>query len=233
MATHLAPKHQSLIHFSYDYDDKDYPQQGLQYFIRNFNTPYTVIENGYDAQKFKCISEKKHNTFITVAAGIELPNTIPLKGIDLIIDAAQHFNDCNFYIIGVPAGFDLKLKSANVIALPPLNNHELIKHYSEAEFYFQLSMSEGFPNAICEAMLCECIPVASNVNALPDIVGDTGFILKHRSVEELKEVIAKALLCDKGLFRQKARKHIAENFMLEKRAAKLLNLVDGLIRKTL
>ncbi len=232
-ATHLAPKHESLIHFKYDYDMQDYPEQGLQFFIKNFKTPYTVVENGYNANQFKCIAAKKKNTFITVAAGIEMPNTIPLKGIDLIIDVAPHFKDCVFYIIGVPAGFNMNLKSTNVICLPPLKNNELIHHYSESEFYMQLSMSEGFPNAICEAMLCECIPIASNVNALPDIVNGSGFILKHRNTNELNELLSKALICDKEMLRQKARNHIAEKFTLEKRAAKLLNLIDGLIKKTL
>ncbi len=228
-ATHLAPKHQSLIDFKYDYDQHDYPRQGLQFFIKNFKTPYTIIENGYDADKFKCISTKHKNSFITVAAGIGTSNIISLKGIDLIIDVAPYFLDCTFYLVGVADGIKLNLKSANVICLPALKNEELIQRYSEAEFYFQLSMSEGFPNAICEAMLCECIPIASNVNALPDIVSETGFILNHRNVEELKTLIASALNCDKEMLSKKARKHIEENFTIEKRATKLLNLAIDLI----
>lgn len=225
-ATHLAPKHQSLIHFNYDYDDHDFAEQGLQFFIKNFKTPYTIIENGYDAGKFKCIATKKKNSFITVAAGIEMPNTIPLKGIDLVIVVAPHFLECTFYIIGVPDGFDMNLKSANVICLPQLKNDELIKHFSEAEFYLQLSMSEGFPNAICEAMLCECIPIGSNVNAIPDIIADTGFVLEKRDVDLLKHVINTALTCDKIALKQAARKHIANNFTIEKRAEKLLDLIN-------
>jgi glycosyltransferase involved in cell wall biosynthesis len=233
LATHLAPKHQSLIHFKYDYDTNDFAEQGLQFFIKNFKTPYTIIENGYDASQFKCNTAKKKNSFVTVAAGIGTTNIVPLKGIDLIIDVAPHFTDCTFYIIGVDKTSQLNLKSSNVICLPPLKNHELIRHFSEAEFYLQLSMSEGFPNAICEAMLCECIPIASNVNALPDIVDDAGFILNHRNLNELKDVIAKTLMSDKEMLRQKARNHIAENFTLEKRANKLLNLSDELLKKKL
>lgn len=229
-ATHLAPKHQSLIDFKYDYDMHDFPRQGLLTFIKDFKTPYTIIENGYDDNKFKCIATKKKNTFISVAAGIGTSNIIQLKGIDLIIDVAPFFMDCTFYLIGVVEGSKLNLKSSNVICLPALKNEELIQRYSEAEFYMQLSMSEGFPNAICEAMLCECIPIASNVNALPDIVGETGFILHHRNVDELKTLIENALKCDKEMLRLKTRKHIAENFTIEKRATKFLNLADKLIR---
>ena len=228
-ATHLAPKHQSLIHFKYHYDNHDFAEQGLQFFIKNFKTPYTVIENGYDATRFKCIATKKKNTFITVAAGIEMPNTIPLKGIDLVIAVAPLFMDCTFYIVGVPDAFNMNLKSTNVVCLPPLKNDELIKHFSEAEFYLQLSMSEGFPNAICEAMLCECIPIGSDVNAIPDIIADTGFLLQKRNLAMLQQVITKALICDKENLRSRARAHITNNFTIGKRARKLLKIIDALI----
>jgi len=35
-------------------------------------------------------------------------------------------------------------------------DEELIKYYQKAKVY-QLSEYEGLPNALCEAMLCECL----------------------------------------------------------------------------
>lgn len=228
LATHLAPKHQSLIQCNYNYDVSGYPQQGLQYLIKNFKTPYTVIENGYNAHQFNCIATKQSNTFITVAAGLEIENTIPLKGIDLIIAAAPLFAHCTFYIVGVPEGFVLSQLPNNIKCLPSMPNDALIKHYSAATFYLQLSLSEGFPNAICEAMLCECIPIGSAVNAIPDIIADTGYVLYKRDVNALAEIIQQALKEASPTKGRQARHRIEQNFSAAHRSKKLLALVQQL-----
>ena len=41
---------------------------------------------------------------------------------------------------------------------------KLRNYYSKSQFHFQLSMYEGFGLALCEAMLCRCIPIGSSVN---------------------------------------------------------------------
>ena len=47
-------------------------------------------------------------------------------------------------------------------------------------------MSEGFPNALCEAMLSGCIPIVSNVGAMPKIVKETGYLLLKKDIYLLK-----------------------------------------------
>ncbi|HQV01781.1 MAG TPA: hypothetical protein PLO59_11500, partial [Bacteroidia bacterium] len=120
-AMHLAPKHASLMWFDYTYDSSDYPAQGIQCFALNLKTPFTIIENGYDATVFKRVCDKKQHTFLTVAAGIELPNTMALKGIDLILKVAPHFSHCTFTIVGVPTDFNLPVQLKNVVVLPQQN----------------------------------------------------------------------------------------------------------------
>ena len=65
---------------------------------------------------------------------------------------------------------------------------------SAATFYLQLSLSEGFPNALCEAMLCGCIPIVSDVSSMPGIVADKGLVVKHRRVDDVVAVLEQALL---------------------------------------
>ena len=67
-----------------------------------------------------------------------------------------------------------------MILIPKITQRELINYFSMSRFYLQLSFSEGFGNALCEAMLCECVPIGSNVGAIPFIINDTGFILKKK-----------------------------------------------------
>ena len=142
---------------------------------------------------------------------------------------APFFPECEFAILGMQDASGLPNKPANVKVLPPLKNEGLIDVFSASEFYLQLSVAEGFPNAICEAMLCECIPIGSNVFSIPEIIGDSGFVLKKRDVKELKLLIQKAIECDKAALMKNSRERIAQNYSLLKRREKLLELCNALL----
>lgn len=224
--SHIVPKHKTLMWFDYNYQPNDFPHQGILYHCKNLEKPFTEIENGYDAAKWHRTKEKRANTFITVCSGWEFPFQYQLKGIDLITEAATAFPDCEFIILGVPDEKLIPNKTPNIKILPPIKNEELINIYSRCEFYFQLSMAEGFPNSLCEAMLCECIPIVSNVFSMPEIVGNSGFVLKQKNTTELKQLIAKAIGSDKITLRKSTRQRIAENYTLEMRKQKLLRLFE-------
>jgi len=230
-ASHIAPKHEALVYSDYSYQDADFKKQGYKFFIPDIRTPYTVIHNGYNSEFWNRKKEKIKNRFITVASGINRGFVRRLKGIDLITEVAPFFPECEFVIIGVPENYDLGESSKNIVKIPFVENSKLPEYYSEAEFYLQLSMSEGFPNALCEAMLCECIPVVSNVSSMPEIVGDSGFILLKRDVNMLKETIAKALESDRRTLAAKARNRIAQNYPVQKRRDQLLSLTEVLMNK--
>ncbi len=230
LCSHIAPKHKSLMQFEYSYDSQEPSAQGIYARVPNLKTPFTEITNGYDSVKWHCTKEKRKNTFITVCSGWEFSFQYQLKGIDLMVDVAASFPDCEFIVLGVPGEKLIQKKSSNVKILPPVKNEELIGILSECEFYMQLSMAEGFPNSLCEAMLCECVPIGSNVFSITEIIGDSGFVLQHRNVEELRKLIGESLVADKNTLRGKARKRIADNYTLESRREKLLKLCDSLLK---
>lgn len=59
-------------------------------------------------------------------------------------------------------------------------------------------MREGLPTAVCEAMLCECVPVGTNRYGIPIAIGDTGFYTEYGDVELTAEAIKKALDSNNG-----------------------------------
>lgn len=230
LCSHIAPKHKTLMQCNYTYDRSEPAQQGIYARIKNLKTPFTEITNGYDTVKWHCTKEKKKNTFITVSGAWEYHFQQQLKGIDLILEVAPQFPDCEFIILGVDNEKRIQTKSPNVKVLSAVKNAELIAIFSDCEFYLQLSMAEGFPNSLCEAMLCECVPIGSNVFSIPEIIGESGFILKNRNAEELKILIQQAINAEKTSLRKKARERIAGNYTLEIRKSKLLALCNSLIK---
>ncbi|HLP51788.1 MAG TPA: glycosyltransferase family 4 protein [Chitinophagales bacterium] len=230
LCSHIAPKHKTLMQCEYTYAAGEPSQQGIYARLPKLHTPFTEITNGYDTVKWHCIKEKKKNTFITVSGAWEYHFQQKLKGIDLILEVAPQFPDCEFIILGVDSDSRITTKPHNVTVLSAVKNEELIAIFSECEFYLQLSMAEGFPNSLCEAMLCQCIPIGSNVFSIPEIIGDSGLVLKNRNVDELKNTIKTALSTDKVALQSKARERIVSNYTLDVRKQKLLELCNGLIK---
>ncbi|MFM8433393.1 MAG: glycosyltransferase family 4 protein, partial [Bacteroidota bacterium] len=176
---HISPKHDSLRFCEYGYDSSAPSKQGILAFMPELDKPFTAIPNGYDAGFWHCVGEVRNKkTFITVSSGLEYPFQTRLKGIDLILDAAPELTDCTFTIVGVPEHIKLPLRSENVRVLPPADSATLRKLYCQHAFYVQVSMAEGFPNALSEAMLCGCVPIGSSVFSIPEIIGENGFLLK-------------------------------------------------------
>lgn len=224
LAYMLLPVHHSLMFREDSYYSVDSSYQGCQFWCKNLQTPFTEIHNGYDSNKWKPDGNgKRPNSFVTIAA-IPDQSKLVLKGVDLIIQAARSFPHCTFTIIGLQDSSMKICDEPNITLLPFLPANRLLEILASSRFYLQLSISEGFPNALCEAMLTECVPIGSNVAAIPDIIGETGFILKKRDLCLLQEIISLALLHpDLQTLGEKARKRIVGNFPIE-------NRVNGLLR---
>jgi glycosyltransferase involved in cell wall biosynthesis len=102
-----------------------------------------------------------------------------VKGLDRFRELATYLPEFEFIIIGATE----KVKSyfepipPNLNLLPSQQFDQISRYYSEGSFYAQLSRSEGLPNALCEAMLCGCIPVGTNVGDIQITIGNTGITI--------------------------------------------------------
>ena len=185
-----------------------------------------VVNNGYDVNKFKVDVNTAKHSVLTVASGRE--NIIRLKGLDTFVEVAKHFREVNFIIVGIPREDNRKqlMKTDNVFNIGKRSQGEVIKYYQQAKVYCQLSLREGHPNALCEAMLCGCVPVGSDCDGVKNVIGETGFIVPYDNVKATVNAIEEALHCEeKG---QEARRRICELYPLEKREKQLVGLIQSL-----
>jgi len=208
-ATLLIPVSENLIYSQSSYYQEDYGSQGIYHWCAPIETPYKVIPLEYDPNMFvRQNVERIENSFITVAFGIEGSSFIR-KGIDKFIMAAHHFPEYMFTIVGSSKETFPVEVPGNVRLVPPVPYAALVDLYNQHEFYLQLSIAEGFPSAPCEAMLCECFPIASAVASMPEIVGDAGILISSIADEVIIQGINKALNhARKGEIGKQARERI-------------------------
>ena len=223
----IAPISDYLVVSEYTYQDDDFRRQGFLYHVKNLKTPYQVIYNGFETDKWFYNNEvRKPNSFLSIAANLDSESRRKIKGIDMVIEAAKLFPNYSFTIIGSNAENASFTVPTNVTVIPFVPHHQLRMLYCQHEYYFQLSMSEGFGNTLAEAMLCECIIIGSNAGAIPFIVNQNGFILKRKDASELKQIIEQAVAYpNKITMKQKARERIIANFSIEQRSKKIYQLI--------
>ncbi len=223
LATTLLPVSQNLIISDYTYTRSVNAIQGFKHFCNKVQAKIEVVPLGYNHQLFHKKANKVPNSFLCVAQ-ITKANYYR-KGIDLIIELAREFPSCSFTIIG-NSGFVFNNLPENLTILPFVSYDELAAFYSRSEYYLQLSMMEGFPSALCEAMLCECIPIVSKVGAMAEIVGEDGFILHHKDIDELHTLIREALKCNRIEKGKLARERIMKYYSVNVRK-RIIEVITG------
>jgi glycosyltransferase involved in cell wall biosynthesis len=228
-ASLILPVHKSLIYTDYSYQPNDFKHQGIKSFIPDLKTKCFVIHNGYDSKYWRNNQRGRHkDSFVTVLGHVNSRFTLLLKGIDLYIEMARNFPEARFSIVG-GAPLVIENKPENLELLPNIWGEKMIDVYSSHRFYVQLSMSEGFPNALSEAMLCECVPVVSNAGGMPDIVDDCGYILMKKSFPDLINLISSVLKNGElDVLGKKARERIQQHYTMEKRKSLFLEQLNEL-----
>jgi glycosyltransferase involved in cell wall biosynthesis len=185
------------------------------------------LPTGYDSERFKPGGDKE-NLVITV--GYVSASVIQRKGFDTFVKAASSLPDARFLLIGKPIDESQdslkKLAPENVDFTGFVSDDELLRYYQRAKVYCQLSAYEGLPNALCEAMLCECVPVGTKRNGIPTAIGETGYYVPYGEPVATAEAIAKALQAPKDLGR-KARERIMRIFPDERREMGLVQAINA------
>jgi len=188
-----------------------------------------VVYDGFDPKEYFLDGRAKERMVLTVCPINKLD--VARKGLDTLIEAARRMPDVTFAVIGsfMDDSIDrLRAKAPpNVEFMGHVDDARKIELMRKARVYAQLSTLEGCPWAISEAMLCECIPVATDTGGTPEVVGDTGFYAKYGDVETTVAALTNALGGDKK--GAEARNRIARLLSLDGRAAAIGREIDRLI----
>lgn len=235
-ATLILPNHQSLIyHENYFYNQQNPHIDGILHYVKNCKAKIVVVPNGIDTSRIERIqSISKDEKMVLTVANVSLHKDFINKGFDLFIEVARMNPDLKFMLIRINQSLlklaEEKYKVSEIKNLEIItsfcSDEKLKESFNKAKIFVQVSITEGMPVSLGEAMLCECIPVGSNVNGIPDAIGNNGVIVYQRTKEALNNAIHEALLMNTG---KSARDFTIENFSLEGREIKLNEVINSII----
>ncbi|MBD0372239.1 MAG: glycosyltransferase [Pyrinomonadaceae bacterium] len=103
--------------------------------------------------------------------------------------------------------------------------------YNALDLHVSSSQSEGFSNAIGEAMACAVPCVVTDAGDSALIVGDTGFVSAPLDAGALASTLISCLESDRNALGVKARLRIKENWSVERLAERTEKLIAGLLEK--
>lgn len=231
MADILLPVHRSLIHGLNPFSDDPPRAEGLLEYEPGLQTLMLEINNGYDTEYWHKIDASPKDQFVLAVAVANEYKVFVTKGLDHYIRVAEALPGIRFVLVGVVHA-DLtrwwkEPLPSNLELRPKLAESHLRELYSRAKVFAHFTLTEGMPNVLCEAMLCECVPVGSAVNSIPDIIGDAGFVVPRPVISDMKRAVEQALHSDLG---PAARRRIADRYPLERRKRELLETLDHLLQ---
>ena len=98
----------------------------------------------------------------------------------------------------------------NIVFLKGNQNQEVIKNaYLQSHFVILPSLSEGWPKAVAEGMFWGCLPIATTVSCLPNMLdnGNRGILLQLTLHEDVEKV--QLHITNNNLYKDKVKKAIA------------------------
>ena len=235
-ATLILPNHASLIyHENYFYNSLHPHIDGIRHYVKGLKGNIIVVPNGIDCTRIdrNPAIAKDPDMALTIGT-MNMVADFYNKGFDLFVELARLNPSRHFVIIGIKKHFlpwiedHFKVSGIkNLEIIVSFCPDEVIQDcYNRAKVYLQISITEGMPVSLGEAMLCECIPVGSNVNGIPDEIGKTGILVYKRDITELNAALEKAFNMSTGA---EAREHITRNFSLNRRETDLTNAINNLL----
>jgi len=189
-----------------------------------------VVYNAVDVTFFSPNGERK-GAALTVSTG-RTRSDLRLKGVDIFLEVAKRLPTFDFFLVGTSRSFLARMRyhvPDNVCVLGWVDRPRLRDLYRMCKVYCQLSFYESFGLSLAEAMASGCVPVVSDRGALPEVVGDCGYVVPYGDIH----AICSTLLLAMRSYHHRSppvRRRIVEHFSLDEREKKLLTVIRQLGR---
>ncbi|EPY9523189.1 glycosyltransferase [Proteus mirabilis] len=111
--------------------------------------------------------------------------------------------------------------------------HDVEDWMSACDLFVLSSAWEGFGLVVAEAMACERLVIGTNAGGVSEVISKHGFIVPTNDSDALSSVITKCLSLtpqEKNAIGTNARKHILNNFSLEKVSNEWIKLYTNLLK---
>jgi glycosyltransferase involved in cell wall biosynthesis len=178
------------------------------------------INIGVESQK-----EIYEKTKLIITSGSATKELYQLKGLDIFAQATLGFKKYDLKIIGQ---YDEEIKklllelNPNLCFTGKLEHRDFLEMMKKAKVYCQFSQRESFGLAVLEAMNYGCIPVISKAGAMPEIIGETGFMSEIGNFESATDVLNKAIKSDRS---EEIRKRVESIFSIHRREEEIITLI--------
>lgn len=178
---------------------------------RKIRTAYPPVDTGFFTPNFTLMQPR----IVTCCYQYD-SQTIIQKGLDVFVQVARQVPDYEFVVIGNAiddkAQSFQKDASSNVRFISRIPTRSGYRDFLQTcSVYAQLSVHEGFGVSLAEAMACGCTPVVSDKYALPEVVGEYGFVIPYGDTQATVQAIFQALATTKP-FRESIRTHVVDCF---------------------
>ncbi len=151
-----------------------------------------VIPTSVDSNFWKPKGIKSEQ--ILMVANASEKNRLKLKGVDFFSEIAKSLPEYKFVLIGIKNELHNYLpKLKNLTILEFVEQSELLKWYQASKVYCQLSLREGLPNTLLEAMSCGCIPIGTKVGGIETLISNSGYFVSIEDTSNIKSIFIKAL----------------------------------------
>ena len=209
---------------------------------------YKTIRSGIDMNL--CSSQK--NLKLRQSLGISQDKVVvgkvarifQLKGYEKLVQIAQHFKNSNVVFLIVGAGklrptIEKQIKKRNLghlfIFVGLVKSEEVAQYISCMDILIHLSLHEGLPRVVVQALASSCPVVAYKLDGTPEVVkyNKSGFIYPpeqtQKLIEGLKSLVGdEKLRCKMGSY---GRKLVIKEFTWQKMVADLNNEYELLLEQ--